>query len=286
MEVADAGRGLRVIPDLNKTRDGREGRTEHASIRKLSWPWQKGQASDRFTIAMEELLKAAPLKQGDLEIQVQAVDQANVFLFNHTTDAKKKLQFDSHPPQLAVLSQQHYIRQGGCEAILYRVSPDAKALGCPGRRQLLYRLSGVRTVRPDNRICVFALSYDQPVDTPMFIWAEDQAGNRAQMNFWKKVFPTAFRKRDMPVTDQFMQAVVPEILAHTDEISEKPTLIESYLEINRKLRKLNNDQISALGQAERSPAVLVEAVCPAHQLSGGSGVCRSAHLLLQRQASR
>lgn len=246
VEVADTGRGLRAFQI--SVRQGTDERVVlKREYRKLSWPWQKGQASDRFTISMEELLKAAQLKQGDLEIQVQAVDQANVFLFDHTTDAKKKLQFDSHPPQLAVLSQQHYIRQGGCEAILYRVSPDTKGSGVlvGGNSFIGYPVSNGPA---DNRICVFALSYDQPVDTPMFIWAEDQAGNRAQINFWKKVFPTAFRKRDMPVTDQFMQAVVPEILAHTDEISEKPTLIESYLEINRKLRKINNDQISALGR--------------------------------------
>ncbi len=246
VDVADAGRGLRSLQV--SIRQGKDERNILSrEYPKLRWPWQKGQAREQFKIVVEDLLKAPGLKQGDLEIEIKAVDQANVFLFDHTTYAKTKLQFDSHPPQLAVLSQQHYIRQGGCEAILYRISPDAKASGV-----LVGRNSFIGYPVPngpaDNRICIFALSYDQPVETPMFIWAEDQAGNRAQMNFWKKVFPTAFRKRDMPVTDAFMQAVVPEILAHTDEVSEKPTLIESYLEINKKLRKLNNDQISQLGR--------------------------------------
>ncbi len=202
---------------------------------------------ERFTIAVEDLLKSPGLKQGELEIQITAVDQANIFIFDHSTSSQRNLRYDSHPPQLAVLSQQHYIRQGGSEAILYRISPDAKASGVlvGGNSFTGYPAPGAPA---DNRICIFALSYDQPVDTPMFLWAEDQAGNRAQINFWKKVFPTAFRKREMPIADSFMQAVVPEILAHTDEISEKPSLIESYLEINRKLRKLNNDQISQLGR--------------------------------------
>jgi len=246
VEVSDVGRGLRSIEVLV-----RQGKDEKAILTReypeLSWPWQKGRAADRFTITVEDLLKTVGLKQGNFEIQVKAVDQADLFIFDDTIYAKTNLQYDSHPPQLAVLSQQHYIRQGGCEAILYRVSNDAKASGVlvGGSSFTGYPVPGGPA---DNRICVFALSYDQPVDTPMFIWAEDKAGNRAQINFWKKVFPQAFRKRDMPVTDAFMQAVVPEILAHTDEISEKPTLIESYLEINRKLRKLNNDQIFELGR--------------------------------------
>jgi murein DD-endopeptidase MepM/ murein hydrolase activator NlpD len=197
---------------------------------------------------LEDLLKTASLKQGDFEILVQAVDQANLFTFDRTTQAKTNLRFDSRPPQVAALSQQHYIRQGGCEAILYRVSSDAKASGVlvGGNAFVGYPVPGGPA---ENRICIFALSYDQAVETPMFLWAEDQAGNRAQINFWKKVFPNTFRKRDMPITDSFMQAVVPEILAHTDEVTEKGTLIETYLEINRKLRKSNNDQISQLGRA-------------------------------------
>jgi murein DD-endopeptidase MepM/ murein hydrolase activator NlpD len=246
IDVTDAGRGLRSIQVSVK--QGTDEKTIlNREYPKLSWPWQTGQGGDQFTIAVEDLIKAGGLKQGDLEIRVNVVDQANLFVFDHKTTATKKLTYDSHPPQLAVLSQQHYIRQGGCEAILYRTSADAKASGV-----LVGRTSFVGYPIPngpvDNRICVFALSYDQPVETPMFLWAEDQAGNRAQMNFWKKVFPTAFRKRDMPITDAFMQAVVPEILAQTDEVSEKPSLIESYLEINRKLRKLNNAQISQLGR--------------------------------------
>ncbi|RPJ81602.1 MAG: M23 family metallopeptidase [Acidobacteria bacterium] len=247
VDVTDTGRGLRSVQV--SIRQGKDEKTVLTrEYPKLSWPWQKGQPGDRFTIVVEDLLKTAALQQGDFEILVKAVDQANLLAFDHTTEAKTNLRYDSRPPQLAVLSQQHYIRQGGCEAILYRISPDAKASGVlVGQNSFVgYPVPGGPA---DSRVCVFALSYDQSVDTPMFIWAEDQAGNRAQINFWKKVFPTAFRKRDMPITDTFMQAVVPEILAHTDEVTEKPTLIESYLEINRKLRKSNNDQISALGRA-------------------------------------
>jgi murein DD-endopeptidase MepM/ murein hydrolase activator NlpD len=246
VDVVDAGRGVRSIQASIK-----QGTVEKTILNReyprLSWPWQKGQEREHLTIVVQDLLKSAGIKQGDLEIRVNAVDQPNLFVFDHTTAVQKRLQYDSRPPQLAVLSQQHYIRQGGCEAILYRVSSDATASGVlvGGNSFVGYPVPGQPA---DNRICVFALSYDQPTDTPMFLWAEDQAGNRAQMNFWKKVFPTAFRHRDMPITDAFMQAVVPEILAHTDEISERPSLIESYLEINRKLRKLNNDQISWLGR--------------------------------------
>jgi len=244
--VNDQGRGLRLVQVSVK-----QGSLQKVIVDKqypaVLWPWEKGQEKDLFTIAMEELLKDPGVKQGQLEIQITAVDQANLFFFDHTTVATKTLKFDTRPPQVAALSQQHYIRQGGSEAILYRVSEDATQSGVRVGDNVFMGYP-VPEQGADVRICIFALSFDQPVDTPMFLWAEDEAGNRAQVNFWKKVFPTSFRRRQMPITDSFMQAVVPEILSHTEEVSEQGTLLESYLEINRKLRQLNNDQITKLGR--------------------------------------
>jgi len=244
--VQDPGRGLRSVQVSIK-----QGSVEKVIFEKqyaeIRWPWQKGQARERLAFAMEELLKKPGLKQGPVQFQITAVDQPNLFFFDRKTVSTNTLQFDSRPPQLAVLSQQHYIRQGGSEGILYRVSADAKQSGVRVGDNVFvgYPVPGAA---PDTRICIFALSYDQPEDTPMFLFAEDQAGNRAQTNFWKKVFGSAFRKREMPVTDAFMQAVVPEILGNTEEVTEQPTLLESYLEINRKLRQLNNAQITKLGR--------------------------------------
>jgi murein DD-endopeptidase MepM/ murein hydrolase activator NlpD len=246
IEAKDSGRGLHSIQVVV-----RQSTVERVVFSKEypvhNWPWEKGPDQEIFTLSADQLLGTPPLKQGQFEVEARVSDQANLFFLRRTTAVRHQLEFDTRPPSVGVMSQQHYIRQGGSEAILYRISQDAVRSGVQVGETFFLGYPVTRST-PDTRICIFALAYDQPVDTPMFVWAEDEAGNRAQVNFWKKVFPSAFRQRNMPVTDAFMQAVVPEILAHTDEVSEKGTLLDSYLEINRRLRDLNNDFITAVGK--------------------------------------
>jgi murein DD-endopeptidase MepM/ murein hydrolase activator NlpD len=193
----------------------------------------------------ERDFKDFSLPQGDFEIQVKVSDQPNLGFFSRTTTEKRTFRYDTVPPRVEVLSRQHYIRQGGCETILYRVASDAVASGVQvGERS--FRGWPAPGGGEENRIALFALDYEQSIDTPMFLWAEDAAGNRSQVNFWKKTFPSSFRKRDIQVTDSFMQAVVPEILAHSEEVSEQDSLLNSYLEINRRLRDINHRQIEEM----------------------------------------
>jgi murein DD-endopeptidase MepM/ murein hydrolase activator NlpD len=249
----DSGKGLHSVQVLV-----RQETTERVVYSREytveNWPWERGPGEENITLSAEQLLGVPPLKQGTFEVEARVTDQANLFFLRRTTALRHEIEFDTRPPSVGVMSQQHYIRQGGSEAILYRVSPDAVSSGVQVGETFFVGYP-VPQASPETRICIFALAYDQPVDTPMFVWAEDEAGNRTQVNFWKKVFASTFRKRDMPVTDAFMQAVVPEILANADEISEKPTLLESYLEINRRLRELNNAFITRLGSESAAEAL-------------------------------
>jgi len=246
LEIIDKGRGLRSF-EVAVSQGGQRRVVLQKQFPKKTWPWEAGPATQPLKLSASQLLGTPPLKQGEFELQIVATDQPDLFFWDNTTWEVAKLQFDTRPPQLAILSQQHYIKQGGCEGILYSVSSDAVRSGVQVGDKFYKGYPVPGSSSPGERVCIFALAYDQPVETPMFVWAEDEAGNRSQLNFWKKVFPAAFRRRDMPLTDSFLQQVVPEILSHTDEITEKSTLIDSYLEINRTLRRLNNDRISAFG---------------------------------------
>jgi len=239
IEISDKGRGLREFEVVGKQGSRREVLASLSSPT-LRWPWEKSEARRVVTVSPAQ----KGFKQGDLQIEVRAVDHPNLFFFDNETIATWNFVHDVRPPTVSVLSQQHYIRQGGSETILYRVSEDAQVSGViVGNTEFRgYPVPGQK----DLRICFFALAWDQPVDTPMLLYARDEAGNVAKTGFWKKVFPTAFRKRDLPLSDEFLQTVVPQILANTDQISEKATLLDSYLEINRVLRNINNRQISDL----------------------------------------
>jgi murein DD-endopeptidase MepM/ murein hydrolase activator NlpD len=251
LDIQDKGRGLRSV-QITVAQGGNRRVILERRFAEEVWPWQMGPARAPLKLTAAQLLGSPPLKQGEFQLQIVVTDQPNLGIWDNTTWETATLQIDTRPPQLAALSQQHYIKQGGSEAILYRVSPDAKRSGVQVGANFFPGYAVPGGFSPEDRISLFALAWNQPVDTPMFLWAEDEAGNRSQVNFWKRVSPSAFRKRSMPITDSFLQAVVPEILSRTDEISEKSSLIESYLEINRTLRRLNNDRISAFAAESAS----------------------------------
>jgi murein DD-endopeptidase MepM/ murein hydrolase activator NlpD len=81
----------------------------------------------------------------------------------------------------------------------------------------------------------------------MLVWAQDAAGNRNQSSFWKRAFPVRFRKRNIRLSDSMINAVVPEILAHTD-MTQGESALETFLEINGRLREINHQQIEEISR--------------------------------------
>jgi murein DD-endopeptidase MepM/ murein hydrolase activator NlpD len=81
----------------------------------------------------------------------------------------------------------------------------------------------------------------------MSVWAEDAAGNRNQTSFWKRAFPVNFRKRNIQLSESMINAVVPEILAHTD-MPQGESVLETFLEINGRLREINHQQIEEISR--------------------------------------
>jgi len=140
-----------------------------------------------------------------------------------TTRLDVEARFD--PPRLAVLSSLHYVNHGGAEGVA-----DADA---------------------SMRVALFALIHDQELDTPMRLFARDEAGNEAEIAFDHRVFPRRFRRSRLTISDRFLEQVVPDIVARSDAFRTLPLppdagLLERYLAINGGLRRLNAERIMAL----------------------------------------
>jgi hypothetical protein len=60
------------------------------------------------------------------------------------------------------------------------------------------------------------------------------------------VLPKKWHRSEIPLTDPFLQKVVPEIVSQSPEVEEKGSLLDTYLAINRDLRKVNNAEIRGL----------------------------------------
>jgi hypothetical protein len=159
------------------------------------------------------------------------------------------------PPRLAVLSSFHYVNHGGAELIVYRVTPSDSESGVRVADRLFpgypATAAGVPDADESMRVALFALLHDQELDAPMRLFAKDEAGNEAEIEFDHRVFPQRFRRSRIAISDRFLETVVPDIVARSDEFRTLPLPpgagpLERYLAINGGLRRLNAERIMAL----------------------------------------
>ena len=203
------------------------------------------------------------LQSGAARVTVTASRTVLYGMRTLTSTASKDLQVRLERPRLAVISNFHYINLGGSEMIVYRVTPDDVESGVvvgdieyPG-----YAVSGASAVPgvtisdPAARIAFFALRYDQDVNTPMHLYARDEAGNTASADFEYRVFPKVFKKSRIGVNEALLDQVVPRILEGTKEINPTGEPIDKFVAVNSELRKKNNDKIASFGK-ETSPEML------------------------------
>ena len=164
-----------------------------------------------------------------------------------------KVQFE--PPRLEILSSHHYVNHGGSELVVYRVSPaDAESGVTVGDRKYpgySAARAGVGT-DPAVRLTFFALLYDQDLNTPIQLFARDEAANEASARFDHQAFPKPFARSRIELTDSFLTRAVPVIVQSSPELGlDPPTgdqLLPAFLKINGELRRRNAETIAALAQ--------------------------------------
>jgi murein DD-endopeptidase MepM/ murein hydrolase activator NlpD len=177
--------------------------------------------------------------------------------------ASRDVQVRLERPQVSIVSSKHYINLGGSEMVVYRATPTDVVSGVavgdleyPG-----YPATGASTVEgvkledPALRVAFFALRWDQDVNTPMRLFARDEAGNTAFAEFDHTSFPKPFKKSRIELDDKFLDRVVPAILAGTTEIKPEGDTLAKFLAINGDLRRKNAEKIASFAK-QTSPEIL------------------------------
>ncbi len=190
------------------------------------------------------------LQSGNARVIVTATRTGAFGLRSLSSSAARDVQVRLEPPRVAVVSMHHFVNHGGAEAVVYRVTPADVVSGVkvgseeyPG-----YPLSGAGVnADPALHIAFFALLFDQDLNTPFTVFARDEAGNSATTPLDARVFEKKFRRSRIEVSPQFLQRTVPAILQNTQgfKASQPSDLLQSFLEINRDLRKQNAEQIAS-----------------------------------------
>lgn len=206
-----------------------------------------GSKIDKDVIAVEAGRQSFPALIGGTATIRVTVDRAGTWLRHPAAKIEElTLPVRLTPPSLQITSIQTYVSQGGCEAVTYRVGESAVRDGVRAGSWWFsgYPLPGGG---PRDRFAIFAVPYNMSEPNVRLV-VEDGAGNSAETGFIDKFFPKPMRADTIEVSDSFLNKVVPPILSQTPEIREQGTLLDSYLMINRELRKKNADVIQSLFQ--------------------------------------
>jgi murein DD-endopeptidase MepM/ murein hydrolase activator NlpD len=192
--------------------------------------------------------RAPALHDGRARLVVEA--QSND-LRGAITTASVDVQVNTRPPAVTADGAQHYINQGGSELVTLNLggSWDEAGVRVGNRTFRSFPMPG-KDASSGERFALFAFSWDTPDTTAPFVYARDSAGNEATARFWFKVFPKHFRKRDLEITDVFLQKVVNEL-----DPAGSGDLLARFLKINGEMRRLNNQTLADL-RLKTEPRVL------------------------------
>ena len=188
------------------------------------------------------------IQEGPATLTISATDYSYRGFFggNHT-ELVREFAFDLYPPQLSVISGLHYMNQGGSECVVYRVSDDAVVSGVQVGPHFFPGFPADPS-DPDLRFSLFAFAYDLPADTSVKLVARDAASNEALSDVGHRLAPRAFRSREIVLSEGFLEKVVPEIVSRTPGVEDQGTLIDTYVEINSRLRRENHEALAELSE--------------------------------------
>ena len=203
------------------------------------------------------------LQAGDATVRITAARTALFGVRTREASALRAFQARFTPPRVGAVSSHHFVNFGGAEMVVYRVTPpDAQSGVIVG--DVFYpgypaAGAGVAGADPSLKVAFFALLYDQDLNTPIYLTARDEAGNQSRSSFEYRVFPKAFKKSRIELTDAFLQRVVPEIVEHAPELNvalDGPdSYLPAFLKVNNDLRRANADMIRSLG-SKSAPEIL------------------------------
>jgi murein DD-endopeptidase MepM/ murein hydrolase activator NlpD len=213
----------------------------------------KQDGADRLIVSREIGRQAVPdLQSGPAKVLVTASRKVLYGLRTVESSSTRDVTVRLERPRVAVMSTHHYINHGGSEVVVYRATPPDVASGVvvgdveyPGFPASGATVEGVRFTDPAVRVAFFALLHDQDLNTPIRLFARDEAGNAARADFDYRVFPKPFKRSRIELDDRFLDRVVPAILDSTTEIRPEGDTLAKFLAINGELRRKNADKIAS-----------------------------------------
>lgn len=250
VRVSEPARGLTAV----RVELEQNGRVEPLAVRDFAplpgWKLS-GERTAEWTFPVDLGKNAvAALAEGEATLRVTALPAPAWLRRGAAVVVERPFRVRLTPPQLALLSTQHYVAQGGAEVVVYRVGDGSVRDGVEagGRFFPGFALPGGNA---GERFALFAVPYDTPSADAVQLVASDAAGNLRTAKFVDQFFPAPLREDDIELDDRFLAKVVPAILAGAPELPDKGDLLQNFLQINRDLRQANARTLVELAAKSR-----------------------------------
>ncbi len=209
--------------------------------------WSRGLAAKVWKLDIGKNTQPS-LVEGPATLRVTATPAPAWFRAGEAAIVEVDLPVRLTPPALGLLSMQHYVAQGGSEAVVYQVGASSVRDGVEVGERFFpgFRLPGA----PDGqRFALFAIPWDMGDTSKVRLVAADEVDNRSTLPFVDQFFPHPLQTDDIQLDDKFLGKVVPEILAQTPDAPDAGSLLQNYLWINRELRQKNAAELATLAAA-------------------------------------
>jgi murein DD-endopeptidase MepM/ murein hydrolase activator NlpD len=189
------------------------------------------------------------LREGEAIVRVTA-ERAPAVLRRPAPEVEElNLKVKLRPPVLQVVSSHTYVAQGGCEAVVYKVD-DSSIMDGVAVGDLWFPGYALPKGGEGYRFALFGVPFDFDDEAQIRLVALDSFGNEARAAFVDRFFPKPLNEDVIRISDNFLERVVPPIMAQTPELEDRGSLLENYLLVNGELRRINGRTLNEL--ADRS----------------------------------
>ncbi|MFP3941134.1 MAG: M23 family metallopeptidase [Thermoanaerobaculia bacterium] len=186
------------------------------------------------------------LEEGEATLRAVAERPGTPIRKGEAVSAEVSLPVRLRPPTVSVLSNQHYVAQGGSGVVVYRVGEDALAEGgTDGVRagERFFPGHPLPGGGAGERFALFGVPWDLDDPQEVRLVATDAMANRAEVEFLDRWFPEPPRNDTIRLSDEFLESVVPEILEQVPTLEDRGSLIANYVQINSELRRENRRRL-------------------------------------------
>lgn len=151
------------------------------------------------------------------------------------------LKVDFTPPVVTVLSTVHNIRVGGAGAVSFTVNEKVVRAGVDVGDLFFKAVKGKDGIYR----ALFAIPFNMDHPDKIVVTARDEAGNVGIGGMAYRIFPRKKVVDRINITDGFLKKKMPGFASRFPEIAA-PSLIDTFLKVNRELRKKNNHFLLSL----------------------------------------